>query len=260
MLHEPMKRLITPLVFLLATIGHGQVVLDVPLNLNGTGEQRMIDGLADPAQDDALVTRSAHVRGLAHWTEATSVTGGLSLTGAAGTTTFTNGSLLRFVAPGNAFGNLTVRVNNGTPVPLVRPDGLPLVQGDLVAGAVGEILAMDGRWVLLSPGSSNCPPGSIAVNERYCIDIAQSSNTMIFYAAMDHCATRGGRLCKWDEYYHACSTLGPQLTGLFNDWEWIDDTSNHVHIGDQAGRTTCMSQRSETISFIYPARCCYTRP
>jgi|JI10StandDraft_1071094.scaffolds.fasta_scaffold01419_15 hypothetical protein len=260
MLHEPMNRLLTPLVFLIAAMGHGQVVIDMPLELTGPEEQRMIEGLGDPLQDDALMARSAHLRGLPHWTEASSVTGGLSLTGAGGGSSFEDGSLLRFLSPGNAFGPLTVRVNNGTPIPLVRPDGLSLVQGDLVTGAVGEIMAMDGRWVLMSPNSPDCPPGSIAVNDRYCIDIAQSSNTMIFYAAMDHCASRGGRLCKWDEYYHACSTLGPQLTGLFNDWEWIDDTSNHVHIGDQAGRTTCMSQRSETISFIYPARCCYTRP
>jgi hypothetical protein len=260
MLHEPMNRTLACLAVLVTTFSHGQVVIDVPINLSGSEEQRMIEGLAEPVQDDALLSRSAHLRGTAHWTEAAAVTGGISLTGAAGATTFPTGSLLRFLSPTDASSAITVQVNNGPPVPLVRPDGLPLVRGDLVQGAIGEIMAVDGQWVLMSPRSPNCPPGSIAVNERYCMDIGQSAGSMTFYAAMDHCASRGGRLCKWDEYFHACTTLGPQLTGLFNDWEWIDDTSNHVHIGDQAGRTTCMSQRSETISFTYPARCCYTRP
>lgn len=48
MLHEPMNRLLTPLVFLIAAMGHGQVVIDMPLELTGPEEQRMIEGLGIP--------------------------------------------------------------------------------------------------------------------------------------------------------------------------------------------------------------------
>ncbi|MEZ4756845.1 MAG: hypothetical protein R2817_08470 [Flavobacteriales bacterium] len=260
MLHHPLILRLAFLALPFAGLCPAQVQVDVPLELSGPEEQRTIDGLATPAQEDALLARSALVAGTAHWTEATAVSGGVALAGAGGLEALPDGGLLRFLSPGNLFGPLTVRLNNGTPQPLVRADGLPLVSGDLRNGAVGEIIASGGRWVLVSPHVQGCPAGAIPVNERYCIDAGQSAGSLTFYQAMDHCAIKGGRLCKWDEYHHACTTVAPQLTGLFNDWEWIDDTSNHVHIGDQAGRTTCMSQRSETISFLYPARCCYPRP
>jgi hypothetical protein len=151
-------------------------------------------------------------------------------------------------------------INGANAEPLRRADGLHPVQGDLVEGLVIEVMHTTTGWVLVSPAISGCPPGSFRVNGRFCIDSLPAQTLMNMHAAMDYCADRGGKLCRWDEFYHACSTSADQMVGLFTNWEWVDDTANHVHQGLQLARLSCMSQRSFSLNTLHSTRCCYTRP
>lgn len=238
----------------------GQVDLGIPIQMTGTDDQRVVQGLADPTSATALLSKGAFARGTPHWADAGDTPDGISLTLAPVTADQPNGTLLRFLAPATKYGPTSIQINDASSMSLVRPDGFDPVLGDITEGMVCEVILIDGRWILISPAKPGCPPQTAQVNERLCMDIEQSEGTMSFFGAIDHCAERGGRLCRWDEFFHACTTIGAEINGLFSDWEWIGDTSNHVHQGDQAGRLTCMSQRSYSPNALHATRCCYTRP
>jgi hypothetical protein len=257
--------LFRPLISLLALMvsslpSHAQVTLDVPIRFIGPDSSRSIDGLADPGSSSAAVSYGALLRGLPHWSEASSIPSGFDLALAVASTSFPEGTLLRFLSPATIYGPTTITVNGATPLPLLRPDGMHPVESDLVQGLIIEVMRAGDGWVLVSPGVSGCPPRSFRVNTRFCIDSLRSPITMNMHDAMDYCADRGGKLCRWDEFIHACSTNTGQMAGLFVDWEWVDDTANHVHQGLQVGRTTCLSQRSTSLNALHSTRCCYTKP
>jgi hypothetical protein len=234
------------------------VDIDVPLRLTGAAPERRIDGLAEPAQGGALITLASAAQGAWQWGTAQASGTALSLVLDPPITGYRDGLLVRFLAPATLQGPMTLDVDGQGALPILRPDGLDPVAGQLITGVVCEVMQANGRFILLSAAEHGCPPASIQVNARFCID-HDSVNNQQYYTAMSHCANRGGRLCTWDEYHAACALLGAQLAGMFNQWEWIDDTSNHTQTVDQAGRATCQSQRSagNPLSILGDTRCCY---
>jgi len=259
MLYQSLKGI--SLVCLAAACGLpaiAQVELEVPLRFTGSQEQRGIEGLAQPTQGDAAITVEAAVRDGWRWCTAQRIADTLELTTAPAVVPVRDGLLLRFSVPQDMSGRLWARIQGGVAMPLLRTDGVNPTWGQLTTGRIAEVLVAAGRYTLLNLPEPECPPGSLSVNANYCIDQASVANQLI-YQAMDRCARRGGKLCSWDEYYAACTLLGTQLTGMFNEWEWIDDTSNHSHTGDQAGRFTCTSQRAQSVLLerVGETRCCY---
>lgn len=259
MLYEPLKRAFLVVLILGTSLtGSAQVDLDRPLHLTGTEDQRRLDGLG-PAQDGtAAVTVEASVRDVWRWCQAQRIADTIELTVTPPIEVVRDGLLLRFLVPQDLSGGLWARVQGGTAHPLVRTDGLRPAWGQLTTGRIAEVLLAGGLFTLLNLPEPECPPGSLSVNANFCIDEASIANQLV-YQAMDRCARRGGKLCTWDEYYAACTILGAQLAGMFNEWEWIDDTSNHTHTADQAGRFTCTSQRSQSVLLerVGETRCCY---
>ncbi|MBK7382283.1 MAG: hypothetical protein IPI81_02950 [Flavobacteriales bacterium] len=246
------------LVLALAGGSVAQVTLDVPLRLNGPASEQQVVGLGAPLNNTALVTLDGAVRTGWHWTTAQLLGNTISLTAAPAATVYRDGMLLRFLADANMDGNLLVSVDGLASLPLERPDGLPPVVGQIVQGSVCEVMYVAGHFVLLSAAERGCPPNTVAVTERFCIERSSVPN-LLFFTASDRCAMRGGKLCTWDEYYAACVLVLPQLTGMFDQWEWMDDTSNHTQTVDQVGRTSCKSQRSAGVpaTAIGDTRCCF---
>ncbi len=252
------RALLTNSLALSAMVASAQVVIDVPVTLSGADGERRIDGLAQPTQASALITLEGAAQGAFQWGTAQAAAGAITLALSPPISTYRDGLLVRFLAPANLDGALTLNVNGLGALPLQRPDGLNPVRGQLRQGTICEAMHADGRFVLMSAAERGCPPNSLYVNDRYCID-SLSTNNQLFYTGVSFCANRGGRLCTWDEYHAACAFLGTQLGGMFNQWEWIDDTSNHSQTADQAGRTTCQSQRSagNPLATTGDTRCCY---
>jgi len=237
-----------------------QITVDGPVRLTGTEEQRGVDGLAWPTGGSSAVTVEASVvSGGFSWTTATLGGDTLELSPDPAVDELRDGLLLRFPAPGTVHGALYIRAGGEhAALPLLRPDGLVPVQGQLTTGRVAEVMKAGDRFILLSSPERGCPPGTFAAHDRLCMDAA-SVPQMYFHDAVAMCAERGGKLCAWDEYIAACTSLQSQLTGLFDEWEWIDETSNHTHGADQAGRLTCASQRNQGVLAERKAdgRCCY---
>lgn len=236
-----------------------QVEVDAPLRFTGPTEERRITGLTDPATTTSAVTLGYAVRGTAHWYTAATTGDTLLLEPATGLVPVVgDGLLLRFIPPQAMEGAVHLRIGEEEPLPLLRPDGLKPLPGQVRAGAVCEVVLHGGVYTLLAPEARGCAEGFVHVHQRLCIE-TQDMPGLTFYQAADRCAERGAKLCSWDEYHTACTLLEGTLLGLFNGWEWIDDTSNHTHTGDQAGGTDCASQRSTVPLQTGDGRCC-SRP
>lgn len=238
---------------------NAQVVIDAPLRFTGPQAERRIDGLAEPMDSDDLVTVGFSVEGAAHWCTATMDGDTVRLWGQPLQASLKDGTMIRFPAPATVWGELYIAVPNGTVLPLLRPDGLGPVHGQVVAGALCEVVHYAEQFTLTAPHRHGCPPGTFAIGGPGCIDSTLVPD-LLFHEAAELCAAKGGRLCSWQEFHMGCVLSDEGLDGLFAQWEWVDDTSNHAHTVVQVGRTTCVSQRGVNPSVTAATRCCYQLP
>lgn len=254
MLHQP---LITLFCMIAPLVSAAQVVLTKGITFTGEDGARTVEGMAFPADATAALSVTAYATGTAHWAIASQSGAGLSLAMTPPLVELTDGVIVRFVSPTNLQEDATISAGGQTR-PLRMPDGTALPQGAVLAGGVHGSIFVQGTWYLMAPSTNACPPGSIRTVFPVCMDI-ESVPGKRFYEAVDHCAAKGGKLCSWDEYAVGCSLQQPALSGLFNEWEWIDDCSNHTHSANQAGRFTCQSQRSANVitTMTGDTRCCY---
>ncbi|MBL7950702.1 MAG: hypothetical protein JNM62_03180 [Flavobacteriales bacterium] len=233
-----------------------QVELDKALRFVGADDQRRVDGLAYPATHDAALTVGVSASGALHWASATAYQDTFLLTTTPTISTVNDGLLLRFIPSTANSGPSWISVDGSNALPLLRPDGLPVAPGELRTAHIVEAIHVGDHWTFINTSHTECPTGSVAVNDRFCIETGQTP-TLGYYAAIQHCGERGGKLCTWGEYVAACSVAGSGLSGLFDAWEWLDDTANHTHTALQAGRLTCQSERSANTFDVGDARCCY---
>lgn len=235
-----------------------QVDVDTIVRATGPLEQRGVDGIAEPSTGTAVITVEGGLRAGFTWATATAQGNLITLNVDPALDVLTDGTLLRFVAPATQQGIVNVQVGTFPAMPVTRPDGMPPAMGQLVAGRICEVLHANGRFILLNASETGCPPGTLPINDRVCMETTSISN-ILFHTAVDRCSNRGGKLCTWDEYYAGCTLLGSQLSSLFNEWEWIDDTSNHTHGANQAGRFSCMSVRTQGVldERVGDVRCCF---
>ncbi len=259
MLPQQMRLLLLVILFLPFSLC-AQVDVGTNIRFTGVDEARGVDGIAPAAVGSAAITVEASLLGTAHWAEATVTGQQITLASTIPVEEYHAGMILRFIWPQDLHGPIDLRTEGLPELPLLRTDGLAFSPGQLAPGTVAEIVQAVDRWILLGPGAHGCPPGALPVHARLCMD-QSSSGLLSIYNAMDHCQAKGGKLCTWDEYYAGCQSLQGQLNGAFTEWEWLDDTSNHTHTADQAGRYTCMSQRSSNPVLVQgKARCCYRLP
>jgi hypothetical protein len=243
-----MKQLIT-LVFLLVLQGaSGQVVLDKPLRFTSTDStQRQVNGPLLASSEDALIGTAAAQQGAANGAVASGTAMTVQLAMDPPCESYRNGLLIRWQPIAAGAGAVRLNVDGLGNRPLYRGDGLPVGQGELAIGSMAEAVFMDTAFFLQHRARTACPDGFVAVNSSLCM----------------YCSTRGARLCTWDEYLFACTAQQGQYEGLFDSWEWMDDTSDHTHTANQVGRWACRSQRSigavDHPNNYGSVRCCYWR-
>lgn len=250
------QRLALFMIFL-PFLASGQVILDQEIRFTGVAGERGVDQMALPTLPTSAITVESAVLGIAHWADAVLNGNSIELVQSIPVDEYRAGMLLRFLCPADLDGNVLLRTQGLGDLPLLRADGLAPFPGQLITGAVVEVVHAVDRWIILSPQEKGCPPGSASVHDHLCMDVT-STGPMTIYAATDHCLAKGGKLCTWDEYYLSCTVLDSELQSMFSSWEWLDDTSNHVHTADQAGRYSCKSQRSvNPVLNQGRVRCCY---
>jgi hypothetical protein len=241
-----------------------QVRIDAPVELDGTTDaDRQVEGLSDAdANDEAVNARTlrdgafryAEVPGAGDWA--------VALTPAP--TTLTAGTSLLVRCVNGNDGPVNITVNGLGPYALLKGAGTALVAGDVPSGSMTHMVfdgiafqLIGGRRMAIRP----CPPGSVAVNAQYCIEVAQH-DTARFDSASIACGEVHGRLCTWGEWYAACAKaeeLG--LTGMIGDWEWTNSAANADTYVRVVGSGTC-TQAGTGNGYEPPARafrCCYRR-
>ncbi len=246
-------------VFALSSASNAQVLLDKPLVLTGaTASDRRIDGLGSASELDDLVTVGAAQDG----SLLTGVVGGtanaLTLILQPATLQYSNGLRIRWTPSTQNTGPVTLEVDGLATVSLRDPTGLELGLGTLRAGVPVEAQFVDSVFIFLGCTPSGCPEGFVQVNGQFCMMQAEGPSLNWFDAAA-YCSERGASLCTWDEYLFTCQSVQGQLTDLFDNWEWIDDTSDHTHSADQIGRWSCKSMFniSASLANLGATRCCY---
>ncbi len=253
---------ITLLIFgwLLSLLSWGQVEIDGNIDFSNApvGEQH-VSGLGQPTTASSLVSLNAAVAGVAHWCSTVSMTQDtIILQPSIEVSQLSNGLLLRFIADTLSFGDTWIKLATMPAAPLRDKDKKALTRGRFYTQEVLQIQWQDSVFILTNPPASECPAGYLRLTEALCIQ--QSDNQLAdWFEANDACEKQGSSLCTFAEYIHACRTLDNDLIGLFNNWEWIDDTSDHTHTADQVGRFTCSSNRSRgaTHQDFANYRCCY---
>lgn len=238
-----------------------QVQLDKALVLTSPDStQRSVEGLGEALQDDALITVHDAQIGTYHWGQAAGTNAAITLTLQPACAGYVNGLLLRFMPTTSASGPVTLNVDGLGPEPIYRADGHYANAGQLQPGTIAEVVYADSAFFLRSPTSEKCPSGYLQANSKLCLMRNDTVNVSLFNAAK-WCYDRGASLCTWDEYIFACTNVQAQMEGLFDDWEWTDDTSDHTHTGVQVGRWSCRSERSfvarENPNNYARVRCCY---
>lgn len=258
-----MKR---PLLFTAAVLAcvalHAQVRVDRPVELNAADPAlRTVEGLAPAENVTGMIDANGAQSGRYHWGQATG-TGmviQLSLTPAANA--YANGMEVRFLPIAAGYGSVTVNVNGLGARRIYRSDGLPVSIGQLTPGTLATMVYADTAFFISGRATQACPEGYLPVNGQYCIQRNDTANFSIFNATR-WCNDRGARLCTWGEYIHACNVQQSAMEGMFDDWEWVDDTSDHTHSSVQVGRWVCHSQRNfgavEDGNNNGRVRCCLT--
>jgi hypothetical protein len=266
MLLRPLNRpLLLPLAWAFALTAWGQVQVDRPVVLAGSADSlRRITGLTMAMDETALITAGEAVQGTVHLALSSGSTNTVALTLSPPALAYTSGMTIRWNPHVVSAGGLVkVNVDGLGDRSVYRNDGLPVAFGQLQPGSVAEIIYADTAFFLTGRTRSDCPTGFVEVSSELCIQ--QNDSTLIdVFSAVVYCRQRGARLCTWDEYVLACSAQGQQLSGMFDDWEWIDDTSDHTHTGNQAGRYSCRSHRALSADLnpnsVGVIRCCYRKP
>ncbi len=259
-----MKRFASLLpILVLAAPLHAQVTVDRPVRfISADSSQRQVSGLARATVSDALLTAGQAQDGSLHAATAAGTAMTVQLQQDPPCAAYANGLRVRWTQPVQGMGRVRLNVDGLGNRPVYRTDGLPVDAGALAAGSYAEAIYVDTAFFLQQRQRTACPDGFVEVNSSLCIQRNDTLNTSIF-SAVTWCNERGARLCTWDEYIHACSSQQAQLIDLFDNWEWMDDTSDHTHTADQVGRWQCRSQRAigavDHPNNYGAVRCCFWR-
>ena len=112
-------------------------------------------------------------------------------------------------------------------------------------------------WVSFTTDTANdCPTGTVAVNNNFCIETAERS-AATWFDAVEVCATANRKLPTWGEWYAASQLVS--ITNMTDaDWEWVDDgTSNTARKVGNSSATANANDDPSSSSNTY--RCIYMR-
>jgi hypothetical protein len=240
-----------------------QTIADRPVELVGpTSADRRITGLADAGmENDALNARTAQAAGFAYGVASGGNAWSISVMPAI--TALVPGMRLHVLVQASNTGPVTLQIDALAPWPVRKNGTLELEAGDLADGEVAAVIFDGSAFQLVNArrrDRRDCPGGSVAVNELYCIETAQR-DTATFFNGGALCASLGGRLCSWGEWFAACSdAVALGLADMVGDWEWTNNAANSDHSARVVGQSSCsQSGTTDTYTFSRAYRCCYKR-
>lgn len=240
-------------------VSHAQLTIDKPIVLTGaTASDRRVEGLGTPQDINDLINVGAAQVGSLLFGSTAGTGNAVQLTLQPPTGSYANGLRVRWIGLVENTGPVIIDVDGLGAKPLRDRAGLPLNIGALRPGQIAEALYADSVFILTSAEPKGCPEGYVAANANFCI-MQNEGPELNWYEAAAYCADKGAALCTWDQFLFSCQALQGQMNDMFDNWEWIDDTSDHTHSADQINRWSCISMFniSASLTDLGRTRCCY---
>ncbi|QQR85772.1 MAG: hypothetical protein IPJ76_14345 [Flavobacteriales bacterium] len=259
MLLQQMRSIAIIVPLISCAVATGQLTIDKPIVLTGaTTNDRRIEGLGTAHDITDLATLGDAQNGRLLFGATAGTGNAVQLTLQPPTSAYMNGLRVRWIGLVENTGAVTIDVDGLGARPLRDRAGLPLNIGALRAGQVVEVLYADSVFILTSGEPQGCPEGYLAANANFCI-MQNEGPELNWFEAAAYCADQGAALCTWDQFLFSCRSLQGQMNDLFDNWEWIDDTSDHTHSADQINRWSCISMFniSASLTDLGRTRCCY---
>ena len=258
-------RIAIAITFLVACIpAMAQVLIDNSIVLIGTNDgDRQVHGLPDSTGASAMINAATELSN-AH-RSAAPASGTLwqidlpSLQQAP-----VAGTQLIVHAPAPVPGPLQISINGNGPYAITRGpdetiDGATIPEGTMLSlvfdGNAMQLMNSIGRSLL------ECPAGTVAVNDQFCVQTERSGELLEFFEAIEHCGAMGMRLCTWGEYYSACiDAVALSIADMPNGWEWTNQSANENMSVRVVGSSSCMNAATSPATG-YPRhfRCCLSR-
>lgn len=249
------------LTFVLAS---AQVSVDHSILLTGNAPaDRQLIGLPDSGSGGSILSAATEQKGA--YRLAAPASGNIwNITLEALPTAPTAGTHLVVIAPTPTSGDVDLMVNGHGPYALLATIGMRAAGETIPEGTALSVMMDGSAFQILNTNVQPrrpCPDGTMAVNDRYCIEPVEHSPVDFFVAATT-CADQGMRLCEWGEFLVACQQAEPLgLQGATNNWEWTNDASNENNCARIVGANSCLSAGNALVteSINRAFRCCYTR-
>lgn len=258
-----MKNAIALPLLVLCSFAQAQLAVDKPIVLSGGAGERHIAGLPDGTAPEHALNAGTLLAGTYLYCQASGTNALTANTNPSFATPVAGQNLLVAITAANT-GAVTIAVNGGSAIDVVKNGGQSLEAGDLLPGMVAS-LVFDGSAYQLTNARRiarrDCPSGFTQVTDLYCIE-PTSHDTLYLDSASVVCGTMNARICTWGEWYFACTQQANlSLQNMGNQWEWTNSTANGVGAARVVGATSC------THSGVGPAfntlarkfRCCYDR-
>lgn len=262
-----MRSLVLFLVFT-ATTAFCQWDVPVRVVMDAQGsDQRQVVGTASPSGPDAAVSLEA-ARDLSTSFAYVAGTDVLSGTLAPAPSAYLPGMVVTIIPQEANSAGAQLVLNGLGPVALVRQDGSPVLEADLVAGMPVR-LAFDGNsFRLLNSARLKCPDGYTAGSNEFCIGDS-ASIAANYWTANVRCGNVGTRLCSVAEWMTACARI-PGFFGTVPEAEWMDHAGNNVTSVKLIGHglegidissfgSGCTYGNWDVPANSHPYRCCMSR-
>lgn len=238
-----------------------QVTIDKYLKLTDTiNQNRQIRGIGDPSDSSDAVNQKTFQFGTLLYGSATG-TDTISVNLNPPVNSYTTGMLFSFKATNNNTGPVMLKINNLNEVPVQTPDTENLFANYIRAGQMVTLIYRNNSFQVAGRTDPGCPAGFVEANDKYCIETKERTGTT-YANAVSICDNLNARLCNWSEWYYACQKTSLGLVNKINNWEYIDDTSDHAHTVTVVGYQGCnQSMGLGTIGLAtpYSYRCCFSK-
>jgi hypothetical protein len=235
-----------------------QVEIDNSLIFTGSPANNTISNLGTPSDSTHLVTAEGVQFSQPIFASATGINN-LSISLNPGISYYTPGMTVYVLAQNSNTDSVQISINGLAQKEVLNAMGLKLTPGEIESNSILQLTYNGTHFQLMNSKASKCPQGFTDVNDRYCIEINERAAANLVNA-MSTCNDLNAKLCTWAEWYHACQKTSLALSNMLNNFELVDDTSNHAHTAVGVGSGSCTSQTANLgPATAYPYRCCFLK-
>jgi hypothetical protein len=246
--------------FICMNMAFAQVTIDKHIHFISSSTERTIQGIVLNADSSSGVPLSAFLETKLNYVPDPTGASVLYINIPSQISEYKSGMELFIKALSYNTGSISLDINGLGPVEVKKHDTTGFKPYEIIAGQVFRVIYNGSNFILTSVSGLTCPSGFIDVNDDYCIELFERSPAS-YQVAITTCYSLNARLCTWGEWYYACQNSSLGVQNMVNNYEFIDDASDHTNTVMIVGNGTCKSFSTFAImgATNYRYRCCYNK-